>query len=690
MKGPRTRVRLTDRLIDIAEAQRGTLMLWVPVALGVGTAWYFTLLFEPGKAVLGGLAVLVIGGLVAVFLLPDRTRPPVIALVLVTLGFLNAAFSAHHKAAPVLGFHYYGPVTGRVVDLDRSGSDKPRLTLDQVVLARVSAAKTPDKVRISLHYPIVHADLHPGSRVMLTANLSPPSGPVEPGGFDFRRYAWFRGLGAIGYSRNPVLEFAPPDRGGLTMRLVSLRMQLARGIRDRIPGQNGAFAAAILTGDRSAIAPDLLAHLRASNLAHLLAISGLHMGLLTGFVFAALRYGIALWPWLALRLPLKKLAAVAAFAVASAYLALSGANVATQRAFVMVSVMLLAVLLDRRALTLRAVCLAGAIVLLVRPESLIEAGFQMSFAATMALVAVFAWLRDLGWFIGGGSLWRSFLRNGLALVLSSTIAGLATAPVSAFHFNQIAQYGLLANLASVPVMGMLVMPSAVIATLTAIIGLDAPFWAIMGAGIGWILKVATFVAGLDGAVRQVVKPEILILCLIGGGAAVGILFRGRLAWLAVIPVLAGFALWSQAERPPLLLSDNGRLMGVMTPEGRWLNRDKGSGFAAASWLENDGDAATQQAAALRTSKEGDFTGFAKAGYRLAYSWARDPVAEGQGGLCRGKTLLILPRAAPLPGQCVQITAADLSASGSMAVWVGKDGLKIRTARQSSGERLWSR
>lgn len=184
---------------------------------------------------------------------------------------------------------------------------------------------------------------------------------------------------------------------------------MAGYLQQRIPGETGGFAAAITAGDRSGVGEQTLTALRQSNLAHLLAISGLHMGLLTGFVFAAVRVLFCLVPPVALRWPVKKLAALAALAAGAGYLMLSGGNVATERAFVMVAVMLGAVLLNRRAITLRAVAVAALIVLLRRPESLLSPGFQMSFAATAALVAVlprcamgrFRWARA-----GCGRFWR--------------------------------------------------------------------------------------------------------------------------------------------------------------------------------------------------------------------------------------------------------------------------------------------
>jgi competence protein ComEC len=691
MIGAETRVRKFAGINDLAEAQRGTLPLWMPFALALGIGLYFSLRFEPDLWVYPALVLVAAVGVTASRFAPFPLAIALLGLSLVAAGFTNAGFSAHRKTAPVLSFRYYGPIEGRIIAVDRSASDKPRITLDRVRLQNVNPSRTPDKIRISLHYPRQFVTLEPGRIVMLTGNLSPPSGPVEPGGFDFQRFAWFRALGAIGYSRNPVLEAAPPDQAGVAMGLARLRMGLAAAIRAKIDGQAGAFAAAILVGDRSAISPEMLDRLRASNLAHLLAISGLHMGLLTGFVFAVIRYGLALVPFLALRLPVKKIAAIGAFVVAVTYLLLSGTNVATQRAFVMVAVMLLAILLERRALTLRAVALAAVIVLLVRPESLIEAGFQLSFAATTALVAVFAFLRDKGVFVGGGGPLKGTLRWLFALVLSSGVAGLATAPISAFHFNQIAQYGLAANLLSVPAMGAVVMPSAVVAILLTPLGLDGLAWAMMGVGIDWILFVAGKIAALNGAVVYIVKPATLVLALIASGALMLVLLRRPVRLVAIAPVVLGFWLWTITERPQVLLSANGRLMGVVKDGKRVLNRSRGSGFVASNWLENDGKGATQEMASLGMAKGKTRLESVSIGdVDVAYIWQKDVDQQEVAALCSSFNLVILPQSKLTRNGCEILNQSSLKVTGSVAIDAGKAGFVITGARQVTGTRLWSR
>ncbi|MEY3306423.1 MAG: hypothetical protein RLZZ413_461 [Pseudomonadota bacterium] len=662
---------------------QGLLFLWVPVFLALGIGLWFSLRQEPGlifyaSAFLGLVACLCLGRLG-----PDLLQPPAVALACVLAGGLAAGARAHLVAAPVLEFRYYGPVEGRVIGIDRSQGDDLRVTLDRVVLNRLSPQNTPRLVRVSLHDDTTPAP-QPGTTVILTAHLSPPPGPSEPDAFDFRRMAFFDRLGAVGYSRTPVLVLAPSEPG--TQLVNRLRARLSGAVIARIPGQAGAFASGAVTGDRSAITQDTVERLRDSNLSHLLAISGMNMAFLTGFVFGLVRYGLALVPPVGLRINGKKVAALVALAVAAFYLALSGANVATERAFIMVAVMLVAVLADRRALTLRSVALAAILLLVLRPESLLAPGFQMSFAATTVLIAGFA------------ALDREILRERVprwampvfTLVLSSVLAGLATAPLAAAHFNRFTDYGLVANVLTVPAMGLFLMPGAVVAVLGLPVGLEGIGLWLMEIGARWILFIAGIVAGWDGAVTGIPTPGPLVLPLLAFGGLIAVLLRGQARGLAAVPLAAGLALWVGHARPDALISADGALVGLAGPEGRAMSSPTGAGFAAQSWLENDGDLTDQTTAAARP-------GFS--GPKGARAFALGPVSalhlKGKGAAarladgCRTAQLVILSVPADQrPQGCRIIDSTDLAASGPQALWVLPDGT-LRIVATDRADRLWS-
>lgn len=666
-------------------AERGRLFVWVPVGMGLGIALWLSWPGEPGAGAYGAAFGLALAGLLA-WRTPSVVAGAAGAAVLAaSVGFLSIGARSDRVAGPVLSFRYHGPLEGRVVEVDRSQSDRLRLTLDHVVLERVPPDRTPRRVRVSLHGDQGFVDPVPGMRVMMTAHLSPPDGPVEPGGFDFQRMAWFRSLGAVGYTRTPVLAQGPPV--GWDTRVTGLRMAISASVQAALPGEPGAFAAAILTGDRSGIGQPTVQALRDSNLAHLLAISGLHMGLLTGFVFVAIRVGLALVPPVALRVPGKKVAAVVALAAAAFYLALSGGNVATERAFVMVAVMLGAVLLDRRAISLRSVALAAVAILLVQPESMAEPGFQMSFAATSALVAGFAVLRDRG-------LMRrlpGWAQPVAMLVMSSSLAGFATAPIAAVHFNRYADYGLLANLAAVPLMGTVVIPAAVVAAVLAPFGAERPALWVMEQGTRWILGVAHTVAGWPGAVSLVAEPAGHVLPVVAVGGLLLILLRGPVRLAGAVMLAGALATWGGAGRPELLIAGDGGLLGLIGPQARAMSAAKGNGFAAAVWLENDGDRASQELAALRagfSGGKGDRR-FVLGGVTAAHLTGKG-AADRVAATCAEVAVVVLAgQADARPPGCLVIDQTVLAQTGPLAVRLRDGGGWQFAATRPAQPRRWS-
>jgi competence protein ComEC len=508
---------------------------------------------------------------------------------------------------------------------------------------------------------------------------------VEPGGFDFRRMAFFDRLGGVGYTRVPVLAVAAPD--GMDLAVDRLRSRLSAAVRGAMPGDAGAFAAGVMTGDRSGLSQATIEDLRDSSLAHLLAISGMNMAFLVGFVFALIRVGVACVPPLALRTHAKKGAALVALGVAAFYLLLSGANVATERAFVMVAVMLGAVLLDRRAVTLRSVAIAGVVLLAWQPEAMLEPGFQMSFAATVALIAGFR-------AVEGQVLRQKMPRWAVpvfTLVLSSVVAGLATAPYAAAHFNRFTDFGLVANLLTVPVMGAVVMPAGALAALAAPFGLAAvPLW-VMEQGVRWILFVAARVADLDGAVTAIKAPSAPVLPLLSLGLCALVLGPGRLRVAGAAAAMGALVLWAASPRPDMLVSADGRLVGVVGPQGRALSAERGNGFTARNWLENDGDLASQSEAARRPGVSGpkDARLFVLGEMPVLHVTGKGASAAA-GAACARGALVVLDDVADLPagGDCRVIDLALLRKVGPLAIDAGEAGrLDLRPVR--NGARLWN-
>ena len=659
---------------------RAHLFLWMPVALSLGIGLYFSHASEPA----GIDYAVALAGLLTAFWVwlrgPEAAQFPAAVVTLICAGWLLAGARAHAVAAPVLSYRYYGPVEGRVAGIDRAASDRLRVTLDQV---HIDARLQPARVRIVLH-DMAEAELPaPGTRVMTTAHLMPPPPPAAPQAYDFERASWFNQLGAIGYTRVPLLRAAAPAPQDLGMMAHRIRRNLSQAIQTRIPGQPGAMAAAILTGDRAGLSEATREDMRRSNLAHLIAISGLHMGLLAGFVFAALRYGLALAGRPALVWPAKKIAALVAIAAATGYLWISGASVSTQRAWIMVTVMLLAVLIDRRALSLRTVALAASLLLIWRPESLISPGFQMSFAATTALIVMLK-----PWAYVARRLPR-VLRPFAMLVVTSVIAGGATAPIVAAQFHRISEYGVFANLLAVPAMGMVVMPAGVIAGLLALIGLSAPALWVMGMGTGWILSVARYFATLEHAVIPVVQPGPAVIPLMVLGALGAVLARGAARSVAFGLIGLSVVLWMRApaHRPMVLIAPEGELVGLMTQEGRALSK-AAAGFVGARWLEADGHTADIVRAHARPGFSGPNNArSAQLSGRKLHHLTGKGAEDRLQDLCRDNAVIVIrARLKQRPEGCDIWDQKRLRETGA----VGLDGQGRIVVQARSGPRLWSR
>ena len=577
-------VRPVDTLAFLLAQERGRLFFWLPAVMGSGIGLYFALPAEPDWRLVGVI------GLLALFAAWQLRRTMLAPLALVVglavLGLVAAVARTLLVAAPVLPAEIGpAPLLGMVERVEVREADT-RLTIAPAGFAGLRPDDLPRRVRVTVR---TRGDTaRPGDRIEVLARLLPPSAPVEPGAFDFQRHAFYRGIGGSGYAMGPVRVVAPGDAAGQSV--ARLRDHLSARIRAVLAGATGGVAVALLIGDRGGIPGDDSQALRDAGLAHLLAISGLHMGLVSGFLFWLVRFCLALRPSLALNWPIKKIAALAALGGGLSYLVLTGASVPTIRAFIMVALVMLAVLTDRRAISLRTVAIAALVVLLMTPEALTEPGFQMSFAAVTALVATYEHFGDrmLRRTSDTGPLMRGLIYLA-GVGVTTIIAGLATAPFAIHHFGRVADYGVIANLAAVPLTGFWVMPAGTLALLAMPFGLeDAPLW-LMGQGIDLILWIAHGVAGLDGAVRLVpAMPVAGLLAVTLGGLWLCLWSGGwrNLGWLAI---MLGMASPWVADGPLVRITGDGGLTAVTTRDGGLLlsstRREK---FVAEQWLARVG------------------------------------------------------------------------------------------------------
>ena len=683
-------------LAEIVAGERERWLLWAPVSFGAGIGVYFGLPWEPPA--MAGIFVFAFAAPLAWRLRANL----VLALILLGVtfgagGFAVAQLRTHLVAAPALA-KPYGPagVIGRVVRVEMR-PDGPRVTLENVSLKGVNEAVTPTLVRIKLRRGDV-VDI--GDRIDIFAKLSPPSAPSAPGAYDFQRRSWFQGLGAVGFAMGRVRP-AEEDGGQAgwspALFMAALRLHMTERIRAALPGESGAIAAALMTGDRSAISRESLDSMRDSGLAHLLAISGLHLGLVAATLFFGLRALLALSERLTLRHPIKKWAAMAAMAGSFAYLLLAGATVPTQRAFVMTGLVLIAVLLDRQAISMRLVAWAAIIILAIAPESILGASFQMSFAAVVALVAFYETARDrlrsVRTAAGQGIAARIALYAG-GVATTTLIASFATGLIALHHFGRIAVYGLPANLLAVPLTALWIMPWAVIAAVLMPLGLEGLPLTMMGWGIDGLLWVAGGISAWPGAVRPVAALPVAGLVLVALGGLWLCLWRHRWRYAGLLALAVGLAsLWVQ-RGPDILVSDDGSLMAVRMADGRLsLSERRRERRTAKYWLEQEGQGTRLHwpergiSADERLRCDGLGCIYRSGGRTVAL--LRDGLAHEED--CQLVDILISRR--PVRGRCpapsLVVDRFDLWRHGATAIWVGGGEIRVRTVADYQGARPWS-
>lgn len=589
-----------------------------PLWLGLGAAAALA-----GAAVPAGLALGVAAGAFLGFLaLRGRLGAAIwlSALSLLALGHALTGLRIAGAAPPsqVLALRQADVIEGWIEAVQRSASGRERL------LIRLDEPGGGFRVRVIASRGVFEA----GDRVRVRARLSPFPGPAVPGGYDPAHRAWFDRIVFTGYAVAP-LEAAEETGGDrLARQLARTRFHLAERVRMRAGEETGGLIAALLTGDRSGVSPEQTEALRASGLGHLLAISGLHMALFSGGAFFLARLCLASWPAFARANDPAPHAAVIALLAAAVYLALSGAAVSTQRAFIMSAAVLTAVILRRRAISMRGLAAAALLVLLIAPESVAEPGFQMSFAAAGALVAAYEAVRE----------YRSRrLRDGArsrlsalagwfgALALTSLVAGLATGAFSAMHFNRLAGWGLAANLAAMPVFSMVVMPSAALGLALTPLGLDLLPLQAAAKGMEGVLAIAVAAAEAPGAVVRVAAPSGWIAALYAAGFAIAVLAPGATRALGAGMAAGALLLWAAAPQADVFIAEDGTVI-ARTGAGWAIMNGSPQAYDAAQFLQRAGADPDALLTAARCDPGGCvLTG--RSGVRIATAFAQQSLEE---------------------------------------------------------------
>lgn len=567
------------------ETERYRFILWVPVLIGVGIALFFQWPYDPHP--FAGAVWLC--GSVSISLMAWKRAwklllTGAVISTLLALGFAAAHYHTSHMRTVLLEEKIHNQeVRGSVAGIIMAEKGT-KLLLENVEIASLPQNKTPTHVRISVRKGVQGIQL--GDFVRIKATLYPLPEPAMPGGFDFGRYFYFQQIGAVGFSPYTAELLASVELSSWELWIAHTRHNLAEHIRASLSMPEGAIAAALIVGERDAIPEEIKEYMRDAGLAHVLAISGLHLSLVAGIIFFTVRLLLAFIPKAALYFPVKKMAATIALCVSGGYLLLAGMPLSAQRAFIMVAFVLVAVCIDRRGITLYSLAWAAVFILLTQPNALYHAGFQMSFAATLAIVSLYEVYGKI-LYAPDKSLRTKIWYYFLGIIFTSIAATFATTPFVMMHFNRVPLWGLVANMLVMPLMSFLIMPAAIIAFLLMPFGGEIVGFRLMEYGITWMVSIAAWVDALPMASLLTHSPTEVGFAIAVLGMLWLLLWKSRIRIIGLALLVGGLATSIFHYTPDMLISDDGKQVMVQIDD-QWVVAKGGTrGFVVKAWLQSE-------------------------------------------------------------------------------------------------------
>ncbi len=667
------------------EIEQRRLFPWIAVCFGLGILFFFQAEGQPAL-----WAPLAAWGLCAAAAVRLRHNLAVlaamVALAAIFAGFSAGVLRARHVAAPILTRTTIAPMTGFIEAVEDREEGNKRLLVRLSSLQGIPDAERPHLVRVSVRKG---EGLVAGQFIGGTVRLMPPPQAAWPGGYDFARDAYFKGIGAVGSFSGAIRQLDPPHPPGwslwLSAQVDEARNALTQRIASAIGGAAGGVGAALVTGKRGLIGEDTNDVLRSAGIYHIVSISGLHMVLAAGTFFWLVRALLALVPGFVLLWPVKKIAALAAMLGGTAYCIFSGSDVATERSLIMTLVMFGAVLVDRPALSIRNLSIAALIVLAREPEALLGPSFQMSFgavAAMMALVPLLQWPKSEGAplnLLDRGLSW--LLRSVLGLLTTTLVASLATAPFAAYHFQNLNPYGLIGNALALPLVSLVVMPAAVLGVLAYPFGLDGPIWQVMGAAVSKVLAASDWVGSFSGSTVVVPALSIAALVLLSLGLLVLTIPASALRWFAIIPAGAGLAFAATPERYDIFIDREGMGAAIRSAGGQLTLVGSPSSFVAEQWLRADGDARNPDDGGARRDARCDRLGCTViARMQRPIAFVQDVSAFEED--CRRATIIITQlNAPPRCGAALVLDRQALSQRGATTLRFAEEAVEIRSVKK---------
>jgi len=557
--------------------------LFSPMFICAGIGLYFSLNYEPS------LKFSILCFCICLFLLVITRKlysAKIItaALCFAAFGFAAAKISEVESNTKVIGFRLSDTVVnGEISDIEFTGN-RTRIVLDNPRIDGLKPDKHPRRIRLSIRN---HSnDITVGDSIRVRATIFPPPAAARVGGYNPSLGMYFKSIGATGYNLDDIEIITHQQTANLTTYIQNIRHDLTKTIMRQSSYPENTIIAALITGEQRMVPDDINNAYRAAGIMHILSISGFHIGLIAGLVFWLSRSIMALFPYLALHHPIKKYASVISLICTVLYLLISGLQVPAVRSFIMVAVMMLAIIADRKAISMRNVVIAAIIILCYSPESLLTPGFQLSFAATISLVAFYESIAPhIASFFHQRSIIMKPVYYLLMINLTSMIAGTVTAPFVIYHFNQVNAYGILGNLFAIPLSSFVIIPFAILALLPT--GLSELFFSITERAIFIMNILAEKVAELSGSQINVIAPTSYGIIAIAAGLYFLCIWPTRARYFGlIIAGIGAITAWFNPQ-PDFIANEDSALLNLHNGSVVWLKGGE-EGYAYERWMASLG------------------------------------------------------------------------------------------------------
>ncbi len=567
------------KIIDEFFEQREHWFLWVPVfiAIGIILKFYNYISYLPNFFEL----VFCLAAYLVINRINKASAYIVIIISLIILGYSSASIRMDKiDSTPLLKSDMrFVHVTGKITDIENKNNYQ-RFILEDLKIGNV----VKDGLKLQINVYKLEEVFNIGDVISATAYLKKLKAKSIPEDFDYGLYLKKKGIGGTGSIMSNITLVKSSNK---LIKFDNFKNKLFYLTEKNIKDKNiRSVVNALLTGERGQISKDNWEVIRSSGIAHLLAISGLHIGLIAGFIFFLTRQLMACSEYVTLHYPIKKIAAFLTILLLILYLIFIGSPTSAIRAVIMTSIILIAIILDREALSLRLVMIVASLMLVIKPDNLFDVGFQMSFAAVIGLIKFYEMTKEY-WsdiLTEAGFIKRIFVYL-YGCLATTFIASTITMPFGLYHFHEIPLLsGLITNLIAVPIAGFWVMPTAIIVYITSSSELANYAVQFMGYGIGFILEIANKVNDLNiTSFKFAIMPGAFIACF--SLSLIWIVnWRGYLSVFGVCPLILSFLLLLNIEKPDILVSSNGKLIALRNNDS-YIFPNKSEYFTRESWVK---------------------------------------------------------------------------------------------------------